>query len=108
AGEARADLAGQTDALALAAAERARAAAEVQVLQADVDEEAQAVVNLLQDPPGDLHLLVGQAPVERGEPVARRADRQGRDLGDVLAVDLHRQRLGLQARAAAHLARRLG
>ena len=107
AGQARADLAGQPDALALAARQRARAARQVQVLEPDVDQEAQAVVDLLQDPPGDLHLLVGELALQRGEPVAGRADGQRRDLGDVLAGDLHRQRLGLQPGAAADLARRL-
>ena len=106
AGQARADLAGQADALALAAGERAGGARQGQVVEADVDQEAQAVVDLLQDPPGDLHLLVGELrrPAPRTSRVACLIDRSD-DLADVLAGDLHRQRLGLQAVAVAGLAR---
>ena len=46
--------------------------AEVQVVQPDVDQEAQAVVDLLQDPPADLHLLVGELVLQALEPVAGR------------------------------------
>jgi hypothetical protein len=49
AGEARADLAGQADALALAAGERAGAARQRQVVQAHVVQEAEAVADLLED-----------------------------------------------------------
>ena len=40
--------------------------------------------------------------------VVRRPDRQPRRLADMLAVDLHRQRLRLQPEARAFLARRVG
>ena len=57
AGEARADLRGEPDALALAARERAGIARERQVAEADVPEEAQALVDLLEDARRDLVLL---------------------------------------------------
>ena len=66
----RADLAGQTDALALAARQAAGVTRKVQVVEADIDQEAQAVADLLEDPPADLQLLVGQVRLEAGEPVA--------------------------------------
>jgi ABC-type nitrate/sulfonate/bicarbonate transport system substrate-binding protein len=52
--QARADLAGQADALALAARQRAEARSRRQVGQADIVEEAQPLVDLLQDARGDL------------------------------------------------------
>src|SRR5215208_7090772 len=52
--QARADLAGEADALALAAGQGAGGAVEVEVIQADIVEEAEALVNLLEDGPGDL------------------------------------------------------
>ena len=108
AGQARADLAGQADALALAAGQGAGAARQVQVVEADVDQEPQPVVDLLQDPPGDLHLLVGELGLQALEPVPGVLDGQAETSADVLAGDLHRQGLGLQAIAVAGLARRLG
>src|SRR5277367_2609340 len=47
--EARADLRGKTDALALAAGEAARRAIEGQVLEADVGEKIQPLANFLQN-----------------------------------------------------------
>ena len=57
AGQAAADLAGEADALALAAGEGAGVAGEGQVVEADVDQEAEALADLLQDRAGDLVLL---------------------------------------------------
>src|SRR5207237_7788131 len=77
AGEAGADLAGEADALALAAGEGARGAVEVEIVEADIVEEAEALVDLLEDGAGDLVLLGGELLVEGGEPgqsVADRAD----------------------------------
>ncbi len=107
-GQARADLAGQADALAFAARQRAGAARQGQVVEAHVHQEAQAVVDLLQDALGDLHLLVAQTVLQPDEPVARVLDRQQGGLADRGAGDLHRQGLGLQAQAVAGIARRLG
>ena len=63
--QARADLRGQPDALGLAARERGRRAVERQVADADVVEEAQPLVDLAQDQPGDLPLGVGRARARR-------------------------------------------
>ena len=57
AGQAGADLRGEADALALAAGERAGGAGEGQVVEPDIDEELQALADLLQDARGDLVLL---------------------------------------------------
>jgi hypothetical protein len=55
--QAAADLRGQADALGLAAGERRGAAVEREVLEADAREEAEAVVDLLEDRLGDDALL---------------------------------------------------
>ena len=57
AGEAGADLRGEADALALAARQRAGGAGQRQVVEADIDQEGEAVADLLQDARGDLVLL---------------------------------------------------
>ncbi len=108
AGEAGADLAGEPDALALAARERARGAGERQVFQPDIEQEGQPVADLLEDARGDLVLLLAEARGQAGDPVERVLDREPRDLADMAAVDLDRERLGLEAEALAGLARRLG
>src|SRR5271154_801544 len=48
--------------------------------------------------------LLGQS----ARPVDRRLDREQADFADMLAADLDRQRLGLEAEAVAGLARRRG
>ncbi len=58
--EAGADLAGEADALALAAREGAAGAVEVEIIEADIVEEAEALDDLLEDGLGDLVLLVGE------------------------------------------------
>src|SRR3712207_4841990 len=62
--EAGADLRGEADALGLAAGEGARGAAEVEIVEADIVEEAQALVDLLEDGAGDLALLRGELVLE--------------------------------------------
>ena len=57
AGQARADLGGEADALALAARQRARGARQRQVIKADVEQEGQPLADLFQDAGGDLVLL---------------------------------------------------
>ena len=76
--QARADLAGEADALALAAGKRARGAVEVEIIEADIVEEAEPLVDLLEDGAGDLVLgrveLLGEAwrtRRERGGPSGR-------------------------------------
>ena len=53
AGQLRADLRGEPDALAFAAGERRGAAAEREVADADVDEEAEPIADLAHDALGD-------------------------------------------------------
>ena len=76
AGQARADLAGQPDALALAARQGAGSAAERQVFEADIIEEVQPVIDLFQDAAGNLVLLLRQRLRHLAEPVARILDRE--------------------------------
>ena len=71
AGQARADLGGQPDALAFATRQRARGAVQREVGEADVVEEAQPLVDLLQDAGGDLALLGRQL----GRPARRTTSR---------------------------------
>ena len=105
AGQPAADLARQPDALALAARERAGVARQRQVVEPDVDQEPEPLADLLQDRPGDLVPLRGQARRHRLDPGQRLADRHPHHLADVQPGDLHRQRLGLQPEAAAGAAR---
>src|SRR3546814_11250405 len=63
--QAAADLAGEADALALAAAERARGAVEVEIVEPDIVEEAAPLVGLFLARLGDLLLLVVQLPLEQ-------------------------------------------
>ena len=79
--EAAADLGREPDALRLAAGERGRRAVEGEVVEADVEQELQPRVDLLQDPLGDQAVALGQ--LERPEERRRVADRQVADLGDV-------------------------
>ena len=106
AGQARADLRGEADALALAAGERAGVRGEGQVVEADIDEEVEALADLLEDALGDLVLLRGERRGEGAEPGVGLPDREVGDLGDVEPVELDRERLGLEALAVAGLAGR--
>src|SRR3546814_20726047 len=71
-----------------------------------MDEEAEPLVDLLQDARADLELLRRQALGEAGEPDLRIRHRQFADLADMAAVALPRQRLGLEPVPAAGLPRR--
>src|SRR6185503_10847598 len=104
-GEAGADLAGEADALAFAARQGAAGAVEVEVIEPDIVEEAQAFVDLFEDRSGDLVLGLGELGVESVEPPERVGDASAGRHADVLAGDLDRQRLGLEAGAAADFAR---
>ena len=82
-----------------------------QVVQADVEQEPQPGVDLLEDPAGDLHVPVGQLQGEQH--LGQLADRQRAVVGDRPAVHLDRQRdrlepgaLAGRARHLAHVARR--
>ena len=104
AGEAGPDLAGEADALALAARQRARLAVEVQIFEADVVEEAEALDDLLHDALGDGLVLRGELGEDALGPLERLGDGAAGGVGDGLARDLHRQRLGPEAGAVADLA----
>jgi hypothetical protein len=65
AGQARADLRGEPDALAFAARQRAGIARQRQVVEADIVEEAQPLADFLEDAVGDLVLLVGEGLLDR-------------------------------------------
>ena len=77
---------------------------ERQVVEADIVQEIEPLADLLQDAAGDLVLLLVERGGELGEPASGGADGFLRDLGDVQAGDLHRQRLRLQPLAVADLA----
>src|SRR4029077_7784027 len=70
--KAAADLAGQADALRLAAGERGRGPGQSDVIQADIDQELQAVLDFAQDLSGDLLLIPGKLQVlEKGKRLAQ-------------------------------------
>ena len=95
--QAAADLGGQADALALAAGQRAGVARERQVVEADIDEEAQPLADLLEDPDGDLPARPSAAASRRTR--ARRSGIAARDLADVCGrCDLDRSASGLSRR----------
>ena len=104
--QAGADLGGEPDALRLAAGQRGGRAVEREVVQADVDEEPEPGVHLLQHPLGDEHVAV--AELEVAQDVGGVADRERGHLGDRAPADGHRQDLGLEPGAlagrAGHLA----
>ena len=104
--ETGADLGGEPDPLRLAAGQRAGRPVEREVVEADVEQEAQPLVDLLDDALGDLPLALGQLEVV-GEEGRRLVDRQGTDLGDVLAADGDGQRRRLEPRTVAGQARDL-
>src|SRR5207237_8413089 len=62
--EAAADLAGEADALAFATGERAACAVKVEVVETDIVEEAEALVDLLEDDLGDFVLGGGELLVQ--------------------------------------------
>ena len=76
--QARADLAGEADALALAARQGAAGAVEVEIIEPDIVEEAEPLVDLLEDRAGDLVLGRGELLVEGREPGERVGDRAAR------------------------------
>ncbi len=105
--EAGADLGGQADALGLAARQRPGGPVEGEVVEAHVEQELQALVDLLEHPLADLALAVGH--VELAEELRGLVDRQRADLGDAGAPGLavgdrgqrHRARDRLEPRAVA-------
>ena len=109
--QARADLGGQPDALGLTTGESGGRPRQREVVEADVEEEPEPLLDLLEHPLGDLAFAVGE--LELVEELGRLVDRQRADLGDVASArallpqrDRDRDRLepGALARRARHLA----
>ncbi len=105
------DLGGQPDPLRLAAGQRPGGPVEGEVVEADVEQEVEPLLDLLEHPLADLALAHRQ--VEGAQVLRGLVDRQRADLGDVLAAvlaaaegDRHRHRLEPAALAgrARHLA----
>jgi len=61
--EAGPDLGGEPDPLGLTTRERACGAGQAQVVETDVEQESEALVDLLDDAFGDLELALGQGDV---------------------------------------------
>ena len=106
--QARADLGGQPNALRLTAGQRRRRPRQRQVLEPDVEQEAEPRLDLLEHLPGDR--LLARPERQIVEEVRAVGDRQLGDLGDGLRAALprgqcHRQDLRLQPGAVAHRAR---
>jgi len=87
--QAAADLAGEADALALAAGEGGGGAVEAEVAQTDVAQKAEAGAQLFDDRRADDRLAPRQG--DGGEEGLRLVDGHGRQLGDALAAKVHRQ-----------------
>ncbi len=105
AGEAGADLRSEADALAFTAGERAGGARKREIIEADIDEELQPLADLLEDAGRDFLLLRREGGRDFRKPLVRLADRHVAHLADVLAADLHRERLRFEAIAVAGVAR---
>ena len=97
--QAGADLAGQTDALRLATRQGVGAAVEGEVIQADIDEKAQALADFLDDLGRHFATLTGQ--VQLLEEAHGAADGQRGEMGQGVAVDEHMPRRPVQAGALA-------
>ena len=54
-----------------------------QIIEADIDEEVEALANFFQDSRGDLLLLWLELAEEAGEPLVGAADREFRNLADM-------------------------
>ena len=103
----RADLRGQADALRLAAGQRGRGAVQGEVAEADVDQEAQALADLLDHAAADEALVsVSASRVEEAR--APRARCMQRELVDVALADRDGEARRLEARAVALRAGPLG
>ncbi len=105
-GQPRADLRGETDALALAARQRAGGTRQGQVFEPDVAQEAESLIDLAQDAPGDFGLLGRETLVDLGKPVGGSIDGHVGDFADVPPADLDRQGFGFEAMPLAGAANR--
>ena len=91
--QAGADLTRQANALCLAPGQGRRRAIQREIIQPHVQQKSQPPDNFLQCVLGDPRLHFGQ--FERNKKSVRLGDRHRRDLGQVLALDLHAQGFGL-------------
>ena len=100
--QARTDLGRQTDPLRLAARERRRRARKGQIIQADVDQEADAGADLLEDLPSDLAL--GLCQFQLFQEILEGLDGKPGHFVYINAADRNSQRLLAQSLALADLA----
>ena len=98
--QAGADLRGQADALRFAAGQGVGLALQRQVVQADIDQEAQAFADFLDDLGGDFAAPAGQVRASRKNASAL-VDRQRPQSGKARSATKHVARGPVQARAAA-------
>jgi hypothetical protein len=99
AAQARADLRGEADALALAAGERSGAAVEREIVEADGAEELETLGDLAANALGDQRFALSELEIDGCR--ERAIERQGGEVGDGKAADFDGERLGAQALAAA-------
>ncbi len=99
AGEAGADLGGQADALGLSAGQGGSGAGEVEVVQADPDQEVEAHLDLAQHLRGNGCLPLGQLELVHEGPGV--AEAQLADIRNARLVDAYGEHLGLQTGAVA-------
>src|SRR5258708_36478733 len=103
ANEARTDLRGETNALALAAGETSRGSIEGQVFESNVGEKFEPLANFLEDEARDFGLL--RAQLGRLEKRERLLYRHRSHFRHRLVVEAHEQAFFLEARALARRAR---
>jgi len=104
AGQPATDLGRQANALGFATGQRAAGAIEVEIIETDIVEEAQALDDFLENGLGDLVLLIVELVRHRGEEIERVHDRSAGGEGNILARNLDRQRFGFEARTVAGFA----
>src|SRR5437867_5204010 len=104
--QARPNLGRQTNSLPFSPRQRAGRTVERQVVETNVNQEAEALTDLLEDAPGDRGLALRQR--ETVEEYGRLLDGLPHDLRDRVTRDLDAERLGPQARTPARRARPLG
>ena len=105
AGEARADLGREADALRFATAQRRGRASEVEVAEPDLDQELEPQPDLAQHRGGDVRLAVGQR--ERSHERVGVDEAELADIRDRVVVDRDCEHLGLEPLAVADRAGRL-
>src|SRR5579885_2076693 len=98
------DLARQANALALTAAQRSAGSVEVEIVKSDIVEKTQALINFLENRACDFALGWREFLGKSTKPGMRVSDTAPGRHADVLAGDLHAERLGFEPRAMASLA----